>query len=141
MLTNISLTCSMTFPAHCEMKMATEKIKGTDAAWDNGVLGTSKAHAKALSIKETKTDLDLINDQLGLQPISIRLEKELIDDFKAIAAINGLGYQTLMRQALTRFADCEKKDILRKAAAAAKKNKTTGAQPSTASKDPVRKAA
>ncbi len=103
--------------------MATKKIKGTLEAWESGVLGTSKTHTKALSLRETKSDLNLINDELGLQPISIRLEKSLIEDFKAIASLHGLGYQTLMRQALKRFADCEKKDILRKAAAESKKRK------------------
>lgn len=103
--------------------MATQKIKGTHEAWESGELGASSEHAKALSIKDTKADLDLINEHLGLQPISIRLEKSLIEDFKAIASINGLGYQTLMRQALKRFADCEKKDILRRMASEAKKQK------------------
>lgn len=103
--------------------MATKKIKGTHEAWESGQLGASEAHVKALSVKDTKADLALINEHLGLQPISIRLEQSLIEDFKAIASINGLGYQTLMRQALKRFADCEKKDILRRAASEAKKHK------------------
>ena len=37
--------------------------------------------------------------------------------------MNGLGYQTLMRQVLTRFADSEKKRILREVASAAVKRK------------------
>jgi hypothetical protein len=119
--------------------MTTKKIKGTPDAWESGTLGESKPHSKALSIKETKADLELINEELGLQPISIRLEKSLIDDFKAIASINGLGYQTLMRQALKRFADCEKKDILRRTAAEMKKRKEVGL--ASSGQTPAKKAA
>jgi hypothetical protein len=55
---------------------------------------------------------DKINDALELHPISIRLNKSLIEDLKMIADLNGLGYQPLIRQVLTRFTDCEKKKIL-----------------------------
>jgi hypothetical protein len=40
------------------------------------------------------------------------LERQLIDSFKAIATIYGMGYQPLMRQALKRFAECEMKRIV-----------------------------
>ena len=39
----------------------------------------------------------------------------LIEDFKMIAALHGLGYQPLMRQTLRRFADAEKKRLLQEA--------------------------
>ncbi|MBC8950174.1 BrnA antitoxin family protein [Xenorhabdus sp. TS4] len=55
---------------------------------------------------------DLINEALDLQPISIRLNKSLIEDLKMIADLNGLGYQPLIRQVLNRFANSEKKRIL-----------------------------
>lgn len=92
-------------------------IQGTDEAWENGELGRDTKYARPLTDEEMSEDIALVNESLGLQPISIRLEKSLIDDFKAIATINGLGYQTLMRQALKRFADCEKKSIVRGIAA------------------------
>lgn len=101
--------------------MTTKKIKGTDEAWDTGALGATEQYAKPLSASDTKQDLEAINAHLGLQPISIRLEKSLIDDFKAIADLNGIGYQTLMRQALKRFASCEMKAIVRAAASEAKR--------------------
>jgi hypothetical protein len=41
------------------------------------------------------------------------LQKSLIEDFKAIASLNGIGYQPLMRQILKRFVDCEKKRIIK----------------------------
>lgn len=85
------------------------RILDTDEAWEEGALGREEAFAQAAA-----ESLELaIDDSLGLQPISIRLERSLIEDFKMIASLNGLGYQTLMRQALKRFAECEKKRILR----------------------------
>ncbi len=51
---------------------------------------------------------------LELQPISIRLQKSLIEDYKLIAKLIGTGYQPLMRQVLTRFAEAEKKGIIDK---------------------------
>lgn len=95
------------------MKMK-EKILGTDEAWDSRKLGADEAYVARLE----DTDEVAIDDALELQPISIRLQKSLIEDFKLIAQLNGLGYQPLMRQVLTRFADCEKKRILRELAAA-----------------------
>jgi len=41
----------------------------------------------------------------------------VLTDNAEIAGMNGLGYQTLMRQVLKRFADCEKKQMLRDLAA------------------------
>ena len=54
-----------------------------------------------------------IDEALGLQPISIRLQKDLLDNLKELAKLNGLGYQPLIRQVLTRWVDCELKSILR----------------------------
>ena len=53
-----------------------------------------------------------VDDALGLQPISIRLQKDLLDNLKALALLNGLGYQPLIRQILTRWVDCELKSML-----------------------------
>ena len=75
--------------------------------------GADENHIGRLSPAELSADAALIQDSLGLQPISIRLEKALIEDFKTISAIDGIGYQTLMRQALWRFADCEMKRMPR----------------------------
>lgn len=58
----------------------------------------------------------LTDGRVDFQPISIRLEKSLVEDFKLIASMYGIGYQPLMRQILKRFADSEKKQILREAA-------------------------
>lgn len=83
--------------------MNTGKIDGTAEAWESGALGQEEEHAECVS-----TELALkIDDNLGLQMISIRLPKELIEEFKMIASYHGLGYQPLMRDALTRFAKAE----------------------------------
>ena len=85
--------------------MTTDKIESTNEAWENRLLGADEAFvAVAENVNESAID-----EALGLKMISIRLEQSLIEDFKAIATINNMGYQTLMRQALKRFAESEKK--------------------------------
>lgn len=85
------------------------KIEGTTEAWDAGELGKDEEFVK----KSSNINDNEIDEALELQMISIRLQKSLIEDFKMIAKINGIGYQPLIRQILKRFADCEKKKILR----------------------------
>jgi hypothetical protein len=75
--------------------------------WDTGELGRDEQFARVADDVEE----DAIDDALDLVPISIRLQKSLIDDFKLIAAHNGVGYQPLMRQVLTRFAVAETRQM------------------------------
>ena len=83
------------------------KIAGTVEAWENGELGQDAKHAqRADSHIESQ-----IEEALGMQSISIRLPSELINEFKMIAKVNGLGYQPLMRDALKRFAESEIKKM------------------------------
>ena len=42
-----------------------------------------------------------------MQLVSIRLPIELIDDLKAIGKVEGMGYQSLTREVLTRFVEAE----------------------------------
>ena len=85
-----------------------KKIAGTAEAWDERLLGADEQYV-ALAGPEHDVALD---QTLGLKLISIRLPESLIDDFKNIATINGgMGYQTLMRQVLKRFAASELKVI------------------------------
>nr|MBS0020572.1 hypothetical protein [Gammaproteobacteria bacterium] len=83
--------------------------KGTNEAWESRELGASEAHVRV----PKDVDEEAIDDALDLHPISIRLQRSLIEDFKEIARIHGLGYQPLIRQILTRFVEAEKKRILR----------------------------
>lgn len=122
-------------------KPSIPKIEDTEEAWLSGELGNDAAFAAP-----AEGDVEsIINDHLDLQPISIRLEKSLIEDFKLIAAMHGLGYQPLMRQTLKRFADCEKKRILREVAgdmaARSKGAKSVSADPLPESEEELKKAA
>lgn len=83
-------------------------IPGTEEAWESRELGASEAHAmRAPQELESK-----VEESLGMQMISIRLDKSLIESFKVIAEYHGVGYQPLMRDALKRFADGEMKSIV-----------------------------
>ena len=83
------------------------KIEGTEEAWETGKLGADDAHVKVAPDEEQQLDA-----ALDLHPISIRLQKSLLENLKAIALLNGIGYQPLVRQVLTRFVDCELKNML-----------------------------
>lgn len=90
----------------------TPKIPATDEAWESGELGNDEKF-----VKKSDSNIEAqIDRALDLQMISIRLQKSLIEDFKSVATLNGIGYQPLMRQILKRFVDAEKKKILRDAA-------------------------
>ena len=85
----------------------TKKIEATQDAWESGKLGRDSKYAVAAS----KEHGDQIDDALGLQMISIRLDKELIDMFKLLGGKYQMGYQPLMREALKRFVDGELKMV------------------------------
>ena len=86
-----------------------KKIEGMPEAWEDGSLGQEEEFVRV----SKNVDDAALNKAAGLQPISIRLQRTLIEDFKMIAEINGIGYQPLIRQVLKRFADSEKRRILR----------------------------
>lgn len=90
-----------------------KKIAGTPEAWEEGSLGQEEEFVRV----SKNVDDTALNTAAGLQPISIRLQKKLIEDLKMIAEINGIGYQPLIRQVLKRFADAEKRRILRERSA------------------------
>lgn len=87
----------------------TDKIPSTPEAWENGPLGKDAAHTE--KHRETDAERQAIDEAFGLKAISIRLETELIDSYKAVAKHYGMGYQPLMRQALHRFVESEMKKI------------------------------
>lgn len=97
----------------------TNLIQGTDEAWESRELGASEAHAtRAPQELESR-----IEEALGMQMISIRLEKSLIESFKMLAEYHGVGYQPLMRDALRRFAEGELKSIAFGVVASQRKSK------------------
>lgn len=88
--------------------LPSDKIHDTTDAWDpSGVLGnTEEFTAPAPDVSA------VVDASLGLQPISIRLQKDLLENLKQLAKLHGIGYQPLVRQVLTRFVDCEMKRLL-----------------------------
>jgi predicted DNA binding CopG/RHH family protein len=83
--------------------------------WETGELGRSLEHAEVVEDEKAEAAIDAA---LNLRLISIRLEQGLIEAFKLIASRNkNIGYQTLMRQALNRFAVAEIKRIANEMAA------------------------
>jgi hypothetical protein len=72
----------------------------------------------------------------------IRLEKKLIESFKALGSFHGLGYQPLMRDALKRFADAEMRAIVMGLVDSQKKEQAqTKPAPTKSSPPRMRKAA
>lgn len=76
-----------------------------ECPWETGQLGTSVEHAEPASVDHQK----MLDESLGLQLISIRLQKALIDDLKRFAEREGLGYQPLVRRILMRWVSHEYK--------------------------------
>ncbi len=59
-----------------------------------------------------KRTSDAVDENIGLQMISIRLQKGLVEDLKFIATAHGIGYQPLIKDILHRFVVHEKKQII-----------------------------
>ena len=67
--------------------------------WETRQLGASEEHVRVVSPEKTKA----IHESLGLQPITIRLQTELVDELKVLAKKEGLGYQPFIRHVLTKY--------------------------------------
>ncbi len=91
------------------MTVKKEKMPFEDDSelWENGTYGESAEHAAAAPAGLDKT----IDDGLGLEMISIRLQKSLIADLKALAVSQGLTYQPMVRQILTKYVQNQKRKI------------------------------
>ncbi|MCF8199756.1 MAG: hypothetical protein K9J42_13385 [Sulfuritalea sp.] len=88
--------------------MTDQTILTSDEAWEEGVLGTDEKFVRVAD----PALVEAIDAAAGTQMISVRMQQSMIDDLKAIAVMNGgMGYQTLMKQALQRFIDCEKRQL------------------------------
>lgn len=70
-----------------------------ELAWDNRELGAEEKYARRISRKKEQE----IEKALGLQAISIRFQTEIIDQLKILAKEEGIGYQPLIRQIVTRY--------------------------------------
>jgi uncharacterized protein (DUF4415 family) len=83
------------------------RIENSAEAWESGELGSELKHARVVD-KKIGAQID---EALGLQMISIRLEQDLIESFKLLGTKYDMGYQPLMREALKRFVEGEFKLI------------------------------
>lgn len=68
--------------------------------WDKRELGASYEHFAVVSDEEQQE----IEEGFGLQLISLRLNRNLIEQFKELAKLEGIGYQPLMRNVLIDYA-------------------------------------
>lgn len=84
------------------------KIRGTTENWESGKLGLNHETAAVASAEETAA----VERAVGMQLISMRLPRTLIEMLKEIAKHHGIGYQPMVRDLLTRFAVSEIKVIL-----------------------------
>jgi hypothetical protein len=80
-------------------KKELERLTADAELWESGKLGRSAKHIRIASDEEEQA----VDDALGLQLISIRLHKSLIEKLKQLALLEGIGYQPLIRQVLTRY--------------------------------------
>ena len=100
----------------------TDRFHASIEAWESGALGRDEKHVKRVDPSVEKA----LDDAMDMQMISIRLHKKLIENLKSIAKHNGIGYQPLIRQLLTRFVISEFKQMMNdvKAEARLKANST-----------------
>ena len=90
------------------MKKKLAPVTAQECVWESGELGVSREHARPASDEHQKA----LDEHVGLQMISIRLQKNLIDGLKIIAEKEGVGYQPLIRRVLVRFVDSEFKRMV-----------------------------
>lgn len=79
-------------------KKKLDELTADHEKWDEHV--ATAAHTRLLS-DEDQAEMD---ENEGLQPISIRLTKSLIETLKGLARVEGVGYQPLIRQVLMKYA-------------------------------------
>lgn len=75
-----------------------DELDADNGLWESKQLGASMEHAKPASVEDDKA----LDNDLGLAPISLRLQKEVVAQLKLLAKQEGLGYQTYIRQLLTK---------------------------------------
>lgn len=119
------------------------RIKDTTEAWDSRALGADEERV-GIASQDHESALD---DALELQSISIRLPKQLINQYKLIAHFHKIGYQPLMRDVMARFVPNAIREILEaeqaksKLAAAQAKHVEVKVPTTKALAEPARKAA
>ncbi len=82
-----------------------------------------------------------IDESLGMQMISIRLQRDLVNVLKEIAEFHGIGYQPMVRDLLHRFAVSEIKALLAKRLAEATRKAEEAGEPTPPVGDFMRRTA
>ena len=77
--------------------------ESSDDPWDKETLQEEADEAHRASSKQEEKLNQILDEGLDLELISIRLQKGLINAYKELARREGIGYQPLMRQVLTRY--------------------------------------
>ena len=77
--------------------------KNNTDQWEDKELGADENFAQRTPAEREQRLNQLIDNALELELISIRLQKGLIEAFKELADLEGIGYQPLMRNVLTRY--------------------------------------
>jgi len=75
--------------------------------WESGELGADEAHIQSVGMPLKLKKLLNKSQDKKMQLVSIRLPVDLIDDLKEIGKAEGIGYQSLSREVLTRFVEAE----------------------------------
>ena len=111
---------------------ATAKVVPTDDEWEDRSVGAQEEH-----VGEAPDITAAVDAALELYPISIRLQKSLVESLKALASLNGLGYQPLIRQILTRWVDSELKQmVIQRASEIATRSQIAAKVPKTNARTP-----
>ena len=79
----------------------TNETQDESTKWDSGELGRDAKFVR----KSTDEQAAAVEDSLDLQPITVRLQKKLIEQLKVIARSQGIGYQPMVRMILTQYAE------------------------------------
>lgn len=77
--------------------MSIERFDEDAERWDNKELGASAEHAHRASEEQERA----LDEATGLQLLSIRMPKVLIEQVKQLAKLEGIGYQPYMRKVMT----------------------------------------
>lgn len=80
-------------------KKDVEKFDKDNELWDSKQLGASSEHA----VPATEEDEKALDDAMGLQLLSFRIQKSIIEQLKQLSKLEGIGYQPLMRKVLTEY--------------------------------------
>lgn len=76
-----------------------ERFDKDSELWDSKQLGATLEHAQSSSDEYEK----VLDNATGLQLLSFRIQRSIIEQLKELAKLEGIGYQPLMRRVLTNW--------------------------------------